>query len=87
MQLKKTNKRAPTNGFDSTTIDDRLKNFSRFKTEGDWRHVERKKLVMTVLIQKWTHTPIGKTAEMKQICPWGMREHISKLLSEEKCKK
>ena len=32
MSLKKTNKRAPTNGFDSTTID-RLKNFSRFKTE------------------------------------------------------
>ena len=42
---------------------------------------------MTVLIQKWAHTPSGKTAEMKQVCPWGMREHISKLLSEEKCKK
>ena len=87
MSLKKTNKRAPTNGFDSTTIDDRLKNFSRFETERDWRHAERKKLVMTVLIQKWTHIPRGKTAEMRQICQWGMREHISKLLSEEKCKK
>ena len=76
--MKKTNKRAPTNGFDSTTIDD------RFKTEGDWRHAERKKLVMSVLIRTWTHTPSGKTAEMKQICLWGMREHISKLLSEEK---
>ena len=52
MLLKKTNERAPTNGFDSTTIGDRLKNFSRFKTERDCRHVERKKLVMTVLIQK-----------------------------------
>ena len=52
MSLKKTNKRAPTNVFDSTTIDDRLEYFSRFKTEGDWRHVERKKLVITVLIQK-----------------------------------
>ena len=52
MLLKKTNKRAATNGFDSTTIGDRLKNFSRLKTERDWRHVERKKLVMTVLIQK-----------------------------------
>ena len=69
MSLKKTNKRALINGFDSTTIDDRLKNFSWFKTEEDWRHVERKKLVMAVLIQKWTHTPSGKTAEMKQICP------------------
>ena len=49
--------------------------------------LKEKKLVMAVLIQKWTHTPSGKTAEMKQICPWGMREHISKLLSEEKCKK
>ena len=87
MLLKKTNKRAPTHGFDSTTINDRLKIFSRFKTEGDWRHVERKKLVMTVLIQTWTHTPCGKTAEMKQIWPWGMHEHISKVLSEEKCKK
>ena len=80
MLLKKTNKRAPTNGFDSTTIDDRLKNFSRFKTEGDQRHVEREKLVMTILIQKFAHPPSGKTAEMKQICQWGMREHISKLL-------
>ena len=87
MLLKKTNKRAATNGFDSTTIGDRLKNFSRLKTERDWRHVERKKLVMTVLIQKWTYTPSGKTAEMKQIYPWGMHEHISELLSEEKCKK
>ena len=43
MSLKKTNKRALTNGFDSTTIDDRLKNFSRFETERDWRHAERKK--------------------------------------------
>ena len=43
MPLKKTNKRALTNAFDSTTIDHRLKNFSWFKTEGDWRHVERKK--------------------------------------------
>ena len=80
MLLKKTHKRAPTNGFDSTTIDDRLKNFSRFKTEGDQRHVEREKLVMTILIQKFTHPPSGKTAEMKQICQWGMHEHISKLL-------
>ena len=80
MLLKKTNKRAPTNGFDSTTIDDRLKNFSRFKTEGDQRHVEREKLVMTILIQKFANPPSGKTAEMKQICQWGMREHISKLL-------
>ena len=80
MLLKKTNKRAPTNGFDSTTIDDRLKNFSRFKTEGDQRHVEREKLVMTILIQKFAHPPSGKTAEMKQICQWAMREHISKLL-------
>ena len=87
MSSKKTNKKAPTNGFDTTTTDNRLKKFSRFKTEGDWRRVGRKKLVMTVLIQKWTHTPSGKTAEIKQICPWGMHEHISKLLSEENCKK
>ena len=48
--------------------------------------LKEKKLVMAVLIQKWTHTPSGKTAEMKQVCPWGICEHISKLLSEERCK-
>ena len=30
MSSKKINKKAPTNGFDTTTIDDRLKNVSRF---------------------------------------------------------
>ena len=30
MSSKKTNKKAPTNGFDTTTIDDRSKNVSRF---------------------------------------------------------
>ena len=30
MSSKKTNKKAPTNGFDTTTIDERLKNFYRF---------------------------------------------------------
>ena len=35
--MKKTNKRVPTNGFDNTTIDDRLTNLSRFKTERDWK--------------------------------------------------
>ena len=40
MLSKKKNKKAPTHGFDTTTTDDRLKNFSRFKTEGDWRCVE-----------------------------------------------
>ena len=30
MLSKKTNKKAPRNGFDATTIDDRLKNASRF---------------------------------------------------------
>ena len=30
MPSKKINKKAPTNGFDTTTIDDRLKNVSRF---------------------------------------------------------
>ena len=30
MLSKKTNKKAPTNGFDTTTIDGRLKNASRF---------------------------------------------------------
>ena len=72
MSMKKTNKRAPTNGFDSSAIDDRLKKISRIKTEGDWRHIDRKKLVMTVLIQKSTRTLSRKTTDMKQICPWGM---------------
>ena len=30
MPSKKINRKAPTNGFDTTTIDDRLKNVSRF---------------------------------------------------------
>ena len=30
MSSKKKNKKAPTNGFDTTTIDDRLKNVSKF---------------------------------------------------------
>lgn len=86
MGPKQTNKRAPTNGFDRTTIEERLKNFNRYKPEGNWRDVEKKTIVMTVLIQTWEHKKTGKTADVKQICPWGMRDRISKLLSEEKCK-
>ena len=87
MSKPTTNKRSPTNGFDRQTMEDRIKNFKRYKPEGDWRRIDSKLISMTVLYQKWTHKASQKTAEVKHICPWGMRDYVTKLLLDDKNKK
>ena len=56
---KDTNKHAPLNGFDSTTMEKRLASFKRYPPEGDWRQDKRLPLVMTVKVQTWQYN--GKT--------------------------
>ena len=80
-----TNKHAPLNGFDSTTMEKRLASFKRYLPEGDWRRDERLSLVMTVIVQTWQYN--GRTFRRRTVCPWGMKLVMQKLLFAEKCKR
>ena len=42
------------------------------------------KIVMCTLVQKWVYG--GKEVETCQLCPFGMKEFASKLMSQVKCK-
>ena len=78
-----TNKRAPTNIFSQENMTNKLANIKKYGAA--WRRVDTKKMVMTVLHQEFQHTS-GEACVIKHLCPWGMREFMSKLLKDDRCK-
>ena len=81
--MSETNKRNVTDGFSPETIEARLKNMRKYGAS--WRKIEQRKVVMTVISQTWTHTS-GVTESVRHICPWGMRETVSKFYLRKVCK-
>ena len=86
--MSETNKRAPTNGFCSTTIQSRLDNYQKYSGKIPWRKWRTVNIVMCMLVQRWVHC-IGdstETVEVTQLCPYGMKVFARKLLEHPKCK-
>ena len=79
-----TNKRNPTDGFDLATMPSRLEKMRKYSAQ--WRRVEQRKIVVTTLEQSFRHTPSDKTVVVHHLCPWGMREAFTSLLTKDKCK-
>ena len=77
-----TKRRASTNGFSRANMADMLASIKRYSAE--WRRVDMKKMVMTVLHQTFLHTS-GASSVIQHICPWGMRAVISQLLTHDWC--
>ena len=78
-----TNKRNPYDGFDKTSMPNRISLNNRYSAS--WRRVEQRKLVATTIHQTFTHIS-GKHCTLEHLCPWGMREYMTKLLLHDKCK-
>ena len=79
-----TNKRNPTDGFCKDTMEERVKLIQKYNSS--WRRLEQRKVVVTTLNQTFLHTPTGQEVMISHVCPWGMREYLSALLSHDKCK-
>ena len=54
------------------------------KRSAFWRLIDYKTMVMTYIHQTFQHTS-GAETTIKHLCPWGMRETLSKLLKEPRC--
>ena len=54
---------------------------------GDWRRKDKasNKVVMTYLLQNWDYSG-ERLGTVKHICPWGMKDTMTSLLSDKKCK-
>ena len=81
--MSDANKRNPTDGFSVQTMDERIKKMKKYGEE--WRKLIQRKVVMTTVTQTWTRTS-GVSETVKHICPWGIRETISKLYHLKVCK-
>ena len=78
-------KRGAVTGFDGitgTATASRLKSWEKNQPAGRWRKVCQVKIEYTYIHQTWHH--LEKEFTRIQICPWGMKTYISKLLQEEK---
>ena len=75
-------KRNSVNGYDRESMSKKLQNLRRYGA--DWRKVGSETVVMTVLRQCFSHTS-GVETIIKHLCPWGMREVMTKFLTEKRC--
>ena len=84
---KETNKRRSYDGYSKQNIDEQVQLINRYQPAGKWRRVELRtpKIVMTTLLQKWQWED-EEIAVVKHLCPWGVKDTYSKLLSDDKCK-
>ena len=80
--MASSNKRAETHGFSRENMPDRLAHIQ--KHSASWRKVDSRKVVMTTLHQIWTHTS-GVSTTVYHICPWGMKDIMTRLLGHKRC--
>ena len=87
LMAKETNKRRSYDGYSKQNIDEQVQLINRYQPAGKWRRVELRtpKIVMTTLLQKW-QLEDEEIAVVKHLCPWGVKDTYSKLLSDDKCK-
>ena len=52
---------------------------------GSWRRIDKSsnKVVMTFLLQNWNYSG-ENIGTVKHLCPWGMKETMTSLLSDKK---
>lgn len=82
MSNKKTKKRASCFGFSRENM---VESLAKIEKRGIvWRKTQSKTLVMTVLMQKFSHTSGAETI-IKHLCPWGMKEVMTSLFTEPRC--
>ena len=59
----------------------------RYHPGGDWRRIGKtsNKIVMSYLLQTWNY--FGEELRtVKHLCPWEMKDIITSMLSDKKCK-
>ena len=83
MSSTSTNKRAETDGFSRANMAERISRFEG-KYCVQWRKVDTWRVVMTTLLQKFQHTS-GVETIIRHICPWGMKDLMTRLLSHRRC--
>ena len=90
---KETNKRRSYDGYSRENLEEQVNLILRHQPKGKWRRVEKRltKVVMTTLLQKWEWNSGEdgggvEIAVVKHLCPWGVKDTYSKLLSADKCK-
>ena len=75
----KKQKRADTDGFSRGNMVERLASIKRYSA--DWRRVNKRHVVITTLLQKFQHSS-GSETVVQHICPWGMKNVITRLLGQ-----
>ena len=78
----KKQKRADTDGFSHGNMVERLASIKQYSA--DWRCIDKRCVVMTTLLQKFQHSS-GSETVVQHICPWGMKDVITRLLGHPRC--
>ena len=76
-------------GFSPATWSERLHKLSEAnkRMKSDWRKTEKVDLVMTNLKQEWRYEgAVEGPFIVIQVCPFGMKEHMTKKLANPKCR-
>ena len=79
------NKRGSTSGFDGIRGEktaQRIRSWEKNQPAGRWRKVCQVKVEYTYMRQTWYY--LEKEYTRIQICPWGMKLFVQKLLEDEK---
>ena len=82
--MSKTNKCRNTSGYSTEHIEKEVALMKRYPLAGDWRRIDKasNKVEMTYLLQNFGE----RLGAVKHICPWGMKDTMTSLLSDRKCK-
>ena len=85
--MSKTNKCHKTSGYSTEHIEKEVALMKRYPLAGDWRRIDKasNKVEMTYLLQNWDYFG-ERLGAVKHICPWGMKDTMTSLLSDRKCK-
>ena len=85
--MLKTNKCCKTSGYFMENIEKKVALMKRYPPAGDWCQIDKasKKVAMTYLLQNWDYSG-ERLGTVYYICPWGMKDTMTSLLSDKKCK-
>ena len=85
--MSQSNKLHKTSGYCQETREKKTALMKHYSPAGDWRQIHKtsNKIVMTYLLQTWNYSD-EELGTVEHLCPWGIKDTITSMLSDKKCK-